>query len=207
MTAFLIAISAVCALTYGIWFCHQPTSWLRTGIKTAAIGLLSVVAGLEGGAFLLVLALALSALGDFALSQPGQRAFLVGLCSFALAHIFYILLFLGLAEGLPTLLPVLILVAYAISTEFWLAPHTGDMRGPVRVYVLLITGMGLSALALPDAMIWALVGAGAFVVSDTVLAIQLFRLGPESRWYAPFARWLWAFYYIAQLLILRAMLG
>lgn len=203
----LLAISAIFALIYGAWLCNQPESALRTTIKTAAIGILALIAALGGGPMLLILALGLSSLGDFALSRQGERAFLIGLGSFALAHLFYILLFTGLAIGLPAILPALVLVAYAVSTEVWLAPYTGEMRGPVRLYVVLITGMGLAALALPGALVWALIGAGAFMASDTLLAIQLFRLGPDSRWHAAIARALWALYYGAQLLILWAILG
>ncbi|MEO3416420.1 lysoplasmalogenase family protein [Roseovarius sp. CAU 1744] len=180
---------------------------LRTIFKTVPVAMLALVAGLAGGPDLLVLALALSALGDLALSRAGDRAFLVGLGSFALAHLAYIVLFASLATGWPALFPVLALVAYAISTEVWLIPYTAALRGPVRLYVVLITGMGIAALALPGMVSMALIGAGAFVASDTILAVQLFRLSPQSRWYAP-AEWsLWALYYGAQLLILWAVIG
>lgn len=207
MIALLIGISAVSALIYGVGYCQRTPSTTRTVLKTACVALLALVAALSGAPTLLVLALALSALGDLALSREGERAFLIGLGGFALAHLAYILLFATLATGWPALLPAGLLIAYAISTEFWLSPHTGAMRGPVRLYVGLITGMGLSALALPGEMTLALIGAGAFVMSDTLLAIQLFRLAEESRWHGLLARALWALYYGAQLLILWAFIG
>ena len=202
-----MTISAICALVYGVRYCHLPESSLRSIVKTAAIGLLALVAGIIGAPVFLLLALTLSSLGDFALSRQGKRAFLIGLAGFALAHLFYILLFAGLAASWPAILPVTLLLAYAISTEFWLASYTGDMRGPVRVYVLLITGMGVAALALPKEYVLALIGAAAFMASDTLLAVQLFRLDAESRWQVPIARSLWGLYYGAQLLILLAILG
>lgn len=207
MTTLLLAISVVSALIYGLSYCHQPSSLVRTALKTIPVAVLALVAWLAGGPILLILALALSAIGDMALSRNGDRAFLVGLGSFALAHLAYILLFASLASGWPAILPILVLVAYAVSTEFWLTPHTGDMRGPVRLYVALIAGMGASALALPGGFLPALIGAGVFLASDTLLAIQLFRLSPESRWQKVFARALWVLYYLAQLLIMWAIIG
>ncbi len=70
----------------------------------------------------------------------------------------------------------LVLLANTVATEFWLAPHTGSLRWPVRFYVLVITAMGLSALTLPLGL--APLGAALFIVSDTLLAIDLFRLKP-----------------------------
>ena len=207
MSVLLLSVSALSALIYGLWYCQRVPSGLRTVLKTAGVALLAGAAALGGAPVLLVLGLALSAIGDLALSRDGDRAFLIGLGSFAIAHLAYILLFATLASGWPAILLAVLLIVYAISTEFWLAPHTGDMRGAVRLYVVLITGMGLSALALPAGMTLALIGAGAFMVSDTLLAIQLFRLPQGSRWYVPFARALWALYYAAQLLILWAFIG
>ena len=202
-----IAISALSALIYGVFFCQRGPSALRSVLKTAGVALLACAAALADAPVLIVIGLGLSAIGDLALSRDGDRAFLIGLGSFALAHLAYILLFAALATGWPAILPGIVLIAYAISSEVWLAPHTGEMRSAVRLYVVLITGMGLSALALPTAMSPALIGAGAFMASDTLLAIQLFRLPPGSRWHIPIARALWALYYAAQLLILWAFIG
>ena len=202
-----MSASAVCALVYGAWYSQRDPSAVRSLLKTASVALLAVAAAVNGGPVLLVLALAFSALGDLALSRDGERAFLTGLGSFALAHLLFILLLAGFAAGWPPLLPVLALVGFAASTELWLAPHTGAMRWPVRVYVLLIAGMGIAALALPATYALVLVGAGLFMASDSFLALQLFRMNPDSRWQDAVSRGLWALYYVAQVLILQGILG
>ena len=207
MIGLLTSVSGVTALLYGGWFCFRDPSLLRSAIKTGAIGALAVLASSHGAPVLLVCALALSAVGDLALSRSGERAFLIGLCSFALAHVAYIALFAGLGSGLPPLLPAIGLILYAIASEIWLAPHTGDMKWPVRVYVVLITLMGLAALTLPGGLNVALIGAGAFIASDTLLAVQLFRLDQASPLHRIISPALWVLYYGAQGLILWAVLG
>ncbi|MFD1157864.1 lysoplasmalogenase [Roseovarius aestuarii] len=207
MTVFLPALSALCALIYWVRYCYRGPSVARTILKTGAVGVLAVVAWVEGGPILLVLALVLSVVGDLALSRNGDRAFLIGLASFALAHLAYILLFASLAASAPLLLPVIALIAYAVSTEFWLTPYTGDLRAPVRLYVVLITGMGVSALALPEGLVLALIGAAAFMASDTLLALQMFRLPLDSPWKMAIERGVWVLYYGAQALIASAILG
>ena len=59
------------------------------------------------------------------------------------------------------------------------APRTGWMRTPVRGYVGLIGLMGLTALLLPAHPGQGLLrlGAGLFVLSDLMLALQLFVPG------------------------------
>jgi uncharacterized membrane protein YhhN len=100
------------------------------------------------------------------------------------------------------LLPALALVALAVSTEFWLAPHAGALRGAVRAYVVLITLMGLTALSLPPERALAIWGAFAFVLSDLLLAVQLFRMGPASRGQVPVSVLLWLLYVAGQAAIL-----
>ncbi len=207
MSYLLAAIGILSAAAYGIGYAHRPETVLRSVLKTTATGALALIALLAGGPTLLVLGLLCSALGDLALSRPGERAFLIGLGGFAAAHLCYIALFIWLAPGLPPILPGLIMLIYAATTEIWLAPHTGALRWPVRFYVVLITAMAMAALALPAPLMAALLGAAAFVASDTLLAIQLFRLPDDSRWHMPVGRALWALYYGAQLLIVWAILG
>ena len=71
----------------------------------------------------------------------------------------------------------------------WLLPRAGDLRGPVAGYVLLILSMGLLAMVHP--MGGALrIGAMFFVISDLILALELFVLrGGMAARLAPFAVW------------------
>ena len=81
-----------------------------------------------------------------------SASFLIGLGSFALAHLAYIVLFCDICRrtGPPILLWSCVLLVYAVSTRV-LARHRipAICAAPVRLYVVLITGMGVSALALP----------------------------------------------------------
>lgn len=199
----LVGLAAV--LVYAAFYCYRGPSRAKTLVKSVPM-LSFALAGFATFAHPLVIgALFLSAIGDIALSRSGDRSFLVGLIGFALAHVLYVLHFWGVTGGLSAALAfpvaVILLGLFAISTEFWLAPYTGDMRQPVRIYVVLITLMGLTALGLPG-MTLALTGAFAFLASDTILAIQLFRLPDASRWQVPASIALWLLYAGGQFAIL-----
>ena len=150
--------------------------------KTLPVTLFAIAAAIEGAPVLLIVALALSAVGDFALSRPGSKAFLVGMISFAAAHLAYIIVMvtLGAAFSMAQWPIIAILVAFGLSTEWWLRPHTGALKWPVRAYVGIILLMALVALGLPDVRAVALWGALLFVVSDLILSIETFVLKPED---------------------------
>lgn len=190
----------------------RPVSALRSLVKTLPLALFALSAFAAAAHPFLIMALLLSAAGDLALSRSGRRMFLYGLACFALVHVLYALLFLSFSEqpvwaafGLATL-PAVAMLALAVSTELWLQPHAGSLRWPVRVYIVLIGAMMLSALTLPGEMRLATWGAAAFVASDAVLAVERFRLAQNSRWRIPAQVALWGLYIGAQALILRSFL-
>ena len=76
------------------------------------------------------------------------------------------------------------------------------LRGPVRIYVILITLMGLAALALPVGYGMVALGAGLFILSDMILSIRLFRLPEGDPRVRPAAVALWVSYIAGQMLIL-----
>jgi len=130
------------------------------------------------------LALLFSLGGDVLLlfQERNSLFFLLGLSSFLLAHVFYILFFhkARLAEGIQSRLWTLLIVAvfYTLLISF-LNPWLGDMRLPVRVYGVVISFMLMLAmhmLFLPnrEAGRYMLNGALLFVLSDSVLAINKF---------------------------------
>lgn len=196
-----LIVGLIAALIYGVVFCYRGPSAAKTAVKS--IPLLSfAAAGFATFAYPLVIgALLLSAIGDVALSRRGERAFLIGLISFALAHVLYVLHFLSLSQGLSWSVGVVAIALFALSTEIWLAPHTGEMRLAVRIYVLLISLMGLSALGLSQ-MPLAVMGAFAFMASDSILAVQIFRMKDTSRWQVPASVTLWTLYIAGQFAIL-----
>ena len=157
-------------------------------VKTGSTGLLALavaLAGMGGAAWagLVVLGLALGAVGDLCLALGGMRRFLAGVVTFGLGHLAYAGGFLWWAgergfDGLSVaeLLALGLLGGLLMSTEVWLAPRTGHLRQPVRGYVGLIGVMGLVAILLPDHPGQGVLrlGAGLFIISDLMLALQLF---------------------------------
>jgi uncharacterized membrane protein YhhN len=193
-------------------FSENPPNWGRSLAKTAPLLALAAAAWMAGGPVLLVLALALSALGDFALSRPGMRAFIAGLVAFAAAHLFYLILFTALSGRGPYMafldqtLLALFLGWVAISAEIWLVPHTGrTLRWPVRAYVLTITLMALAALTLPLGAV--AIGAVYFVASDVILAYRNFRMDPDDPLSGRAGWLLWGLYIAGQAMILVGVLN
>lgn len=189
----------------------RPESAARSVVKTLPLALFTLASWTAGAPAFLTVALFLSALGDLALSRTGRAAFLYGLSAFALAHLMFIILFqsLGAAQIWESFalapIPAVLFLVVSLSSELWLAPHTGAMKWPVRVYVVLITLMGLAALALPAGFSIVVVGAGLFVLSDLILSIHLFRLADDDPRATPAAWALWVFYIAGQALILHGI--
>jgi len=198
--------AALCALFY-LWQTGQAPSVVRSTVKTAAVALLALAAGLSGAPLLLVLALAACAVGDFCLSRDGERFFMAGVGAFALGHLGYIVLFLTHPDSapmrllqMPYLMLALALVGVGIAMSYVLAPRAGALKGPVLAYIPIILGMGLAALSLPGqgALIWLMPAALVFILSDLVLATETFVLAANhsARRYTPFV--VWVTYWSAQ---------
>ena len=120
--------------------------------------------------------LVLSLCGDLFLTGASQRAFMLGLGSFLLAHIAYVVAFsvLGLNHRwlLFAAVPV---IAIAVLVAAWLAPHTSpELLVPVRVYTIVISVMVISAVGAKGAggSTLAVIGAVLFYVSDLSVAAQ-----------------------------------
>lgn len=161
----------------------KPSSPLRTTLKTISIGALAFLPftylGTTGAnpLFVLSLALALSALGDFFLALKDQsRFFLYGLGTFLAAHVAYLAAFLPHAtvpEG-SALIAIVATIAAAGAFLFVLVPRLGKMKLPVIAYFTIIMAMVAAAWSIPNAS-WML-GAGAviFAVSDSLIAVRKF---------------------------------
>jgi uncharacterized membrane protein YhhN len=133
---------------------------------------------------IIIIALFFSWVGDILLMfvPENEIYFLLGLSSFLLAHIFYILFFEGLrrSENIRIRISLLLLVCiyYAVLIG-WLMPYLGDMKVPVIVYGAVISCMCLLALHMffisnKGAGLLMLLGALLFVASDSILAIDKF---------------------------------
>ena len=196
-------ISITAAAAYLLFYVRRPPSLNRTVIKTLAIAALAALAVIMDGPWLLVAALALSALGDLFISRDGEAAFLAGLGSFLCAHIAYVALFWGVAGGASPVFAIAFGV-YAVCMLRWLWPHLAEMKAPVCAYIAVIYAMGVVAAGAPVALWPVIAGAALFVISDSVLAAEtfVFKDAPR-RWTAPV---IWTTYYASQVLIAAAFI-
>lgn len=195
----LFVLGCVLAVVYLPFTADQP-SLSRSLRKTAPLLLFAIAAWTHGGPVLLGFALAFSALGDWSLSRPSDRMFLVGMGAFALAHLAYLALMLGAVPELGPYWPLGILVlGLGASTEFWLIPKTGDLRQPVRAYIGVIMAMGLSALMLPVGFELVMIGAGLFILSDLILSVEIFVLDAQHPRRFQLSRAVWVTYIVAQI--------
>ena len=198
-----LILGAAAALAYWRIAGRDDPSWTRSGVKTASTAALALAGGLAGAPTAITAGLAAGSLGDLALSRPGQRAFLAGMGAFAVGHLLYLWHFVALWSVSPPPWPALgAMIVLALSTEIWLAPRTGDLRWPVRAYVVIIAAMAIAAMGLPASQRLTQLGAALFVLSDLLLALHLF-VAPR-RW---LALALWPAYWLGQALILIGSLA
>ena len=152
-----------------------------------------------------LLGLALSLAGDVFLMLPGNK-FLWGLASFLAAHVAYAWAFtLGVGYE-PAQLPWLAPFAFfglMVVVFLWRGLHGAVLRGAVVAYVAVIVVMAWRAavraqspvVPYPSA-VTALAGACLFLASDSILAVDRFRLPFRLAQPVVFAT-----YWAAQLLI------
>ena len=126
----------------------------------------------------ILVALALSWLGDIFLLSSRPRPFLAGLVAFLLAHVAYVAAFVVRGQEVVWSAPALMLLALpAVGIFRWLRPHLPEpMRLPVLAYIgaisaMLATGVGALAAGGPAS---ALIGALAFYLSDLAVARDRF---------------------------------
>jgi uncharacterized membrane protein YhhN len=108
--------------------------------------------------------------------------FLLGLSSFLLAHIFYIIFFGSIMRRErtnPKVWFLLIVLVYYTPLISFLSPHLHDMKLPVIIYgavISLMLSLALDMLFISNkpAGRWMMTGALLFVLSDSVLAINQF---------------------------------
>lgn len=151
--------------------------------------------------------LLLSLGGDIALMLPeNRRAFTIGLGLFLLAHIAYTVVFtlLGVFSAWD-LLSAGILLGIGVGFFLLIRPNLGTLRGPVIVYIVVISVMVNRAgatVASPafgaSQALMILIGALLFYISDVMLAANRFW----RSW--KYNRISLAFYYGGQLLIALA---
>lgn len=136
---------------------------------------------------LLLVALSFSWIGDIILlfADRDELFFIAGLIAFLISHIVYILLFnkqlkyKNRKNKAVFWIGVTAIIMYLIIMVSILLPHLGDLTMPVFVYALVISTMLLFAfkgfLTWEEPGNWyVLIGAIAFVSSDSILAFNKF---------------------------------
>jgi uncharacterized membrane protein YhhN len=199
----LLLLSITCGLLYlgtqGLRPYAGSVIVNQLAIFPLALLALRVLRGADG--VLLGLALGFSGLGDMFLGVEGENLFVYGLGSFLIAHLFYVALFARslphpVRLGMGGKLLVFILLAYSAAITTWLGPDLGPLAIPVIIYMSAISAMCLTAIL--DGFRTPLVVAGAllFIISDSVIAINKFKMPVEHADYL-----VWATYYVGQLAI------
>lgn len=199
----LTLAGGLCAGLYLLRHAGAPPSAGKSAVKLAATAALALAALAIGAPGSITAGLALGALGDLFLSRPGQRAFLAGMAAFALGHLAYAAGFRAAGAGLPGPGWIVALGALGLWGLWWLAPRAGALALAVRGYILVILGMAVLAAGLPGLAL-ARAGAAAFVVSDLILALELFVLA-EGACKRVAQRTLWGLYWGGQAAILWGM--
>ncbi|WSJ63976.1 lysoplasmalogenase [Streptomyces sp. NBC_01310] len=118
-----------------------------------------------GAPRLLVAALLFGWGGDLALLFDAEAAFLIGMGSFAVGHVCYLVLF-GKRAANPLLGGAYALALLGTVALLW-ADLPPDLRIPVAGYSLLLTAMAFRSSALG---LRAGIGGALFLLSDTLIA-------------------------------------
>jgi uncharacterized membrane protein YhhN len=131
---------------------------------------------------ILLLGLIFCLAGDVFLALPQDRMFLLGLVSFLLGHVFYVICFFYVADVSQwTLIGCLLTLTVSALVFYRLRPHLGDMLMPVIAYIVVITVMVVGAWTVRgDAglnytgRLLVFVGAVSFYLSDLFVARDRF---------------------------------
>ena len=158
------------------------------------------------GRLWLLAALAGSLAGDVFLMLQGY--FIPGLVAFLLAHVAYIVLLRQGVGWFPSrrALAATLGVGAAMYAFLWTGGLPAGLRAPVAAYVTVIALMAAQAIGRAtvqrDKASWVVaVGAGCFMLSDSLLATNKFVMPLPL---APF--WVLTSYYAAQVLIVGGWL-
>ncbi|MDM5246129.1 MULTISPECIES: lysoplasmalogenase [unclassified Lysinibacillus] len=200
----LIPFIILFGLYYIFFFSHIAES-LKLVFKVIPMLLIIILAatpknlGIKKYQLLIVIGLVFCMVGDYTLQW-----FLVGLTSFLIGHIFYILAFSSTNERqVPTWAKIVLLV-YGGSMAVWIVGtvfSSGEvvLGFAVIAYISVILTMGWTAIRTGSTL--ATIGAMLFIASDSYLAIDKFVMP------LPFSHeFIMLTYYSAQILIALSIL-
>jgi uncharacterized membrane protein YhhN len=183
MEIWLLSLGILISAILAIWFAYrQPDGWfyLFKPLTTILIILVPIL-GSEGLSLfkgLILAGLLCSLAGDVFLMLPADR-FLVGLVAFLVAHLFYISGFL-IDQGTPIYWPILPVFVFAGLIGWVLKDGLGEMKIPTFAYIAVISTMVWLAWSRwisegQTEHLLAFCGAGLFMVSDAILALDRFK--------------------------------
>jgi uncharacterized membrane protein YhhN len=138
---------------------------------------------------IMLLALVFSLIGDISImfDHVSTNYFLIGLISFLIAHIMYVLVFLeNRKKSQKSISFIVILIVYTSTLFYILKDGLNEMLIPVIIYILVILAMAITASYRKGNVTTlsynlVLVGALFFVVSDSILAINKFHTAITSK--------------------------
>jgi uncharacterized membrane protein YhhN len=176
-----VAFAMVAALDW--WAVYRQSARLERVAKPlvmVALGWLALTMGAADDQVgrLVLVALGFSLVGDAFLLGKATAAFFGGLVAFLLAHLAYVFAFLALGfQRWWALVGLLIVVSLALTSGRRIVRAAGREGGVplgagVAAYLLVISAMVVTASG--TARVLVLLGALAFLVSDTVLALDRF---------------------------------
>ncbi|MDE3235552.1 MAG: lysoplasmalogenase [Bacteroidota bacterium] len=137
---------------------------------------------------LVFFALVAAWVGDILLLNSGTIFFLLGMLAFATMHILFIITFyrfqkIRLSKGQEAFIAAVIMGIVAFQVFRHIKPELGALEVPVIIYMAIISITMIVASNLLSsnarkftARTYFVPGAALFVVSDTILALQMFLL-------------------------------
>lgn len=146
-------------------------------IPVLSLAALAFIAVSSSRGRLLFTSLLFCAAADVALELAEGKYFVIGLGLFLIAHIMFIVTFSRDIKPQKSQIPVIVmLIVYATMMAFILTPYLKEMTIPVYIYLTAITLMAIFAAMRGSKNDFTLYGAIAFVVSDSILAINKFMM-------------------------------
>ena len=183
-----VCVIAVAGLLWAETGSHKAWAWLFKPLASACFIVLALQAGALDSNYgrCLLAGLMLCLAGDVFLIPAHATSFLLGLVSFLLGHVCYVISFLQLPLNLWVMLWALLpVLAFAGLSLRWLWPHVpGDMQRPVLAYFAVISAMMLTATGTWGSAVGLFIIAGAwgFGISDLAVARDRFVApGPINR--------------------------
>jgi len=176
-------------LSLDLYFVHKNFHRKRFFSKTILLPILILfyLFSSKNINFLLIGALFMSFLGDtFLLFENRKNFFKLGLFSFLIAHIFYLLTFLStsnfLSGNIPNYIYIFLIpyIIYGLLFYKFLFPEIEKLKIEILVYIIAIILM--SFFTIPRFYLFPIknslptfIGSILFIISDSLLSIQIFK--------------------------------